>query len=73
MTIRADAGDDQGITAVEFLVNGIVRRRLAAPPFEMVWPDGGVASRPAYLYARAIDGAGNVAYSGVLRLPAPSR
>jgi len=68
LTIRAEARDDRGIAAVEFLIDGIVRRHLTRPPFEMIWPAAAGAPR-SYVYARAMDSAGNVGYSRVLRVP----
>jgi cell migration-inducing and hyaluronan-binding protein len=68
LTIRAAARDDRGIVAVEFLVDGVVRQRLTRPPFEISLSAAAGASR-SYVYARAMDGGGNVAYSQVLRVP----
>ncbi|MGQ0572174.1 MAG: G8 domain-containing protein [Armatimonadota bacterium] len=72
MTLRARPHDDRGITGVEFFADGVLVQRVTAPPYDLPWRGVAQDRRPAYVYARAIDTAGNVAYSQVLRLAAPS-
>lgn len=73
--VRAQARDDRGIAAVEFFADGALLGRVTAAPYEIVWPARTGSSRPVYVYvyARAVDTAGNVAYSQVVRLELPSR
>lgn len=68
ITVRALARDDQAIAAVEFFVDAVMVRRTATPPYQLRWSPQGRLRRSAYVYARAVDSAGNVAYSRVLRL-----
>ncbi len=67
---RARATDDRGITAVEFLADRQLVRRITQPPYEIVWAPRARVGRDAYLYARAIDTAGHIAYSRVIPLVA---
>lgn len=70
--VRAQVHDDHGVAAVEFLADGVVIRRLEAAPYEIEWPMSARSHRRAYIYARAVDTAGNVAYSRVVRLELPA-
>jgi hypothetical protein len=65
--MRAQVRDDRGVAVVEFFVDGVLLRRVEGPPYEAVWRPGGQAAG-AHVFARAIDTAGNVAYSAPVRL-----
>jgi len=60
ITIEAEA---HGIVAIEFFANGVMVKRVTTPPYRVTWAPGPGVARRVYLYARAIDAAGGVAYS----------
>jgi hypothetical protein len=70
--LRVQVRDDRGMAAVEFLADGVILKRLETAPYEMEWPTDMRLHRRAYVYARAVDTAGNVAYSQVVRLELPA-
>jgi hypothetical protein len=65
--LQARVRDDRGVAAVEFFVDGVLLRRVEGPPYQAVWRPGGQATG-SQVFARAIDTAGNVAYSAPVRL-----
>ena len=72
ITLRARARDDRGVASVEFFVNGMLLQRLTAGPYDATWKAGLQERRGAYVYARATDTGGNVAYSQVLQFARPT-
>lgn len=72
ITLRARAQDDRGIVSVDFFVDGTLIQRVTAAPYEAVWRPRSQGRRRAYVFARATDTAGNVAYSQVLQFTAPT-
>jgi hypothetical protein len=63
VALAAQASDAVGVGKVEFLVNGVVAKSKAVPPYEQTWQSG--ADGPVTLTARALDGAGNAGTSSV--------
>ncbi len=66
--ISARSRDDRGIVATEFFVNGVLLKRLDAPPYEAAWSWQATSAQSRYVWARTFDTGGNVAYSQVVRL-----
>ncbi|MBB5208314.1 extracellular catalytic domain type 1 short-chain-length polyhydroxyalkanoate depolymerase [Chiayiivirga flava] len=67
VTLSADAGDDFGVTAVDFLLDGALlgsgNRSGQAGPWTLDWNTTGVANGAHTLAARARDAAGNIGTS----------
>ncbi|MGC8828028.1 MAG: Ig-like domain-containing protein, partial [Anaerolineae bacterium] len=62
LIISADAGDDIGVTLVEFVADGRTLGLDDKPPFALVWEDA-PAVGSARVWARAYDAGGNTAES----------
>jgi len=61
------ATDDIGVTEVRLLVNGATVGTDAASPFEIIWDTTIVTDDRYDLVARALDGAGNITDSEIVR------
>jgi Zn-dependent metalloprotease len=61
--ITASATDNVAVTAVQFLVDGVVRGTDGSPPFTYSWSSAVTDNGPHTITARAFDAAGNSAES----------
>jgi hypothetical protein len=61
--LAATAGDNAGVSRVEFLVDGAQVGSDATAPYELTWNSATVSDGPHTVTARAVDGAGNTATS----------
>ncbi|HEY5152229.1 MAG TPA: Ig-like domain-containing protein, partial [Mycobacterium sp.] len=61
--LAATAGDDRGVTRVEFTVDGAVVGTATQPPYQVSWDARTVTPGVHTLGARAVDAAGNTATS----------
>ncbi|OGR46420.1 MAG: hypothetical protein A2X37_07800 [Elusimicrobia bacterium GWA2_66_18] len=58
--VSATAGDNVGVTKVEFLIDGVLKATGAIPPYQYSWDTAGLAGGGAHtVKAKAYDGAGN--------------
>ncbi len=62
LSLRAEAGDDIGVTMVEFAADGRMLGLDEEPPFALVWDDA-PAVGSVWVWARAFDAGGNMAES----------
>lgn len=62
LSLRAEVGDDTGVTLVEFLADGQMLGLDEEPPFELVWDDA-PAVGSVRVWARAYDAGGNIGES----------
>lgn len=65
--VAAEAGDDVGVTLVEFIADGRTLGLDEEPPFALVWEDA-PAVGSAEVWARAYDAGGNVGESRRMRV-----
>ncbi len=63
VTISASASDNRKVTAVDFLVKGVVIGTDTTSPFSISWNTAGTATGSAAITAKAHDAAGNVTTS----------
>jgi len=62
-TITASAGDNVGVSKVEFYANGVILSASNVAPYSYSWNTTTVANGSSTLIAKAYDNAGNVAQS----------
>jgi peptidoglycan/xylan/chitin deacetylase (PgdA/CDA1 family) len=58
VTFSANASSPAGISAVNFLVNGVVVATASAPPYTATWNSGTVGDGPVTVTAQAVDTVG---------------
>ncbi len=63
ITLAAQASDDQGVTLVEFRVDGAVVGSDSAAPYQVSWASTSVPDGPHTVTARGYDASGNVGLS----------
>ncbi len=63
ITLAAQASDDQGVTLVEFRVDGAVVGSDSAAPYQVSWASTSVPDGPHTVTARAYDASGNAGVS----------
>ncbi len=66
--LNASARDNIRVVSVSFYVDGRRIARDAQAPFSILWDTGKLKKGPHTLYITAIDAAGNVTQSAVIRL-----
>ena len=60
LALAATAADDVAAPKVEFLVDGVLRRTVAAAPYEAALDTQGLGDGPHTVAARSVDGVGNL-------------
>jgi chitinase len=65
VSVKAIAGDNVGVTKVEFGVNGIWKATVRTPPYSFSWNTTTAANGSSSLTATAWDAAGNAGWSGI--------
>jgi hypothetical protein len=68
VTVTARAGDNLGVSKVEFYRGGLLRATATASPYTYVWDSTSAADGQYQFYAVAYDAVGNHAQSGTVSL-----